>query len=92
MVQTSSQFSADIARKSAFVPRLEKRFLIPRVFLIGFRIVEIVEAVLERDLVMFIIWVDVPGALGSAVMFEVTVDAGQSNKSVVVHEILRYGE
>ena len=40
-----------------------------KVFLIGLRMVDIVEAAPERDFFMFIIWVDVPGALdGGAVM------------------------
>ena len=79
IVHTSSQFSADMARNRAFVPRLENRFFKFKDLLIGLKIVEKVDAVLvflERDLFMFIIWVDVPaGAYGGPVIlvFEIFV-------------------
>jgi len=57
MDTTSSQSSADIARKSAFVPLDD--FFRPRVRLMGLRNVEIVDAAdLERDMFIILVWVD----------------------------------
>lgn len=60
------------------MPRLDSRFLMPNVFLIGLKKVENVDALLllERDLDMFIIWVDVPVVemLGRAMLIEYIID------------------
>jgi len=63
---TSSQFSAEMARNKAFVPRPD--FLSPSFRLKGLRNVENVEAV-DRDRFMFIMWVEVPSRVDPATIF-----------------------
>ncbi len=72
---TSSQFSAEMARNRALVPR-EFDFFMPRDRLIGFRNVEMVDAVF-LDRFIFIMWVEVPAwsLLGAPIVNDVLFDS-----------------